>query len=199
MQLDLTGSTLRNVSLRDFDLPHSVMLDVVVVECDWPRQCGTTSLLGKYQPSPYLLRQPIQDLRGLSPLLRREIADAQYLAEMHAQPGGAIRNTWLRIWGASSAFGTSLTRLSLVAGSAMLLIALVILLIDKHLFVWPPDLKLIRDEFLIVGASLFGIGTSPQVTTGRDLLLPVARILGFIFLGLWIGVAANRLGRLSSE
>ena len=81
----------------------------------------------------------------------------------------------------------------------MLLIALVILLIDKHLFVWPPDLKLIRDEFLIVGASLFGIGTSPQVTTGRDLLLPVARILGFIFLGLWIGVAANRLGRLSSE
>lgn len=200
--IDFTGSTIRYTDLTEYDLPHAIMLGTSIVGCKWPRQRPTISLLGAHRRSASLVSQPVQDLRGLSASLRREIADAQYLDELANRTASRLTSRILfRIWGISSAYGQSLIRLSGITVLMIFILSGLLVISDGRVSAWPHCLSAIVPAISRMVNAFFGFG-DPSFKNERALqraVLEFARFLGFIDLGLWIGIAANRLGRLSAE
>ncbi len=197
--LDCSGSVLCDLDLETLDLPSVTMLNAAIIRCRWPRQRGSVSLTGRYERSPHLLGHPVQDIRGLTPSMRREVADAQFLDELSSRAISRPNAIAFRVWGATTAHGQSILRLSAVS---LLLLALLsaalcasILAIDK-----PPTLEIIKVVTAVLN-NFFGIdsGSFVPASITQKIILVISRVGGFFILGLWIGVAANRLGRLSSE
>ena len=199
--LDFTRSTLCETDLGGIDLPHSTMLDTAIIHCQWPRQRARISWSGHYEKSPLLLGQPVQDLRGLSPSLRREIADAQYLDELASRSTGLPKRIAFRIWGATTAYGQSILRLSTVTLLIIIALSVALLVNDPQIVGLFQKIKSLPSAMKVVSAHFLGIEGPARTQSSRfqDIVLVVSRVGGFFVMGLWIGVAANRLGRLSSE
>ncbi len=199
--LDLTDSTLREVDLTDFDLPGSIMLGAAIVRCRWPRQSPVISWSGHYQKTPHLLGQPVQDLRGLSPTLRREIADAQYLDALSLKSRKQPRAAAFRAWGVTTAFGQSMLRLTAVTALLVVALGISLALVRNHTLSWSLDFDVLARSMLDISGAFLELA-SPVISRSslsQDILLTIARISGFFILGLWISIAANKLAKLSSE
>jgi uncharacterized protein YjbI with pentapeptide repeats len=199
--IDLSGSTLREMSLVDLDLPHATMMNTAVIRCLWPRQRPRVTWAGRYEASAHLLGHPVQDLRGLTPSLRREVADAQYLHELYNSLGNRFQAGLFRLWGTTTAFGQSLLRLSAVTAVLIVGLAGGLTLVDGMISPWPANISAATNAVAVISGSFLGIETpsSVHLNAVQKLLLLVARVSGFFVLGLWIGIAANKLGKLSSE
>jgi hypothetical protein len=89
-------------------------------------------------PNANLLGQPVQDIKGLTPSLRREIADAQYLKEKLAIEN-KISKFFLSIWGLTTGYGQSLIRLTTVSISLILFCTFIFILGDGNLGTWPTN------------------------------------------------------------
>ncbi|NVK17234.1 MAG: pentapeptide repeat-containing protein [Methylocystaceae bacterium] len=204
--LDFSHTTIRDSDLDEFDLANSIMLDTTIVQCKWPEQKGNVSLLGRYNKSASLLRQPVQDLKGITPIMRRQIADAQYLQEKHQISTSWIDRLILRLWGMTSSFGQSLSRIVCTACISILASAIVSIIIDDKITATPhifltANINTIINECILMGKGFLGFSnplTLPP-TLGQTLMLPISKCMGLITLGLWIGLAANKIGKLSSE
>lgn len=196
-----TSCRLEGLVLDQFDLSSTPLLGCSVVCCEWPPQAPLVSSTGRYRRAPHLLAQPVQDLAGLPPILRREIADAQYLDELHRRPRALLPKAGFRVWGATSAFGRSLTRLTLWAVAIVAALSCAMCLIDgvsgtlgeAPTSAWRA-LKVISQSFIGLTADEAARFSGSQAT-----IIIVARVAGFFVLGLWIGIAANKFGKLSSE
>ena len=200
---DFTGSEIRSVNLRYLNLGDAVMLGTAVSSCSWPQQSPRLGIFGGYKRSEYLLSQPVQDIRGIAPTLRREIADAQYLDELHSRDRTWYRAVGFRLWGATTAYGQSIARLT---ASALVLIVLL------SLWLLGTELGEVRrgvvqlagnatKSFQVIGSSFLGLAgpSLASPSTMQHAIIVLARIGGFLILGLWVAVAATKLGRLSSE
>ena len=199
-RINLSNSILTDVDLSQYDLPNTIFLYSAINNCVWPVQKGTTTITGKYLINPNLLGQPVQDVKGLSPSLRREIADAQYLKEI--LPGkGITSRLLLRIWGITTDYGQSLIRLTTVSTLTILLLSCIFVLCDGEISAWPENIKNGLNAIGYVSSTFFGFGVSGNLVMAKaqELLLLAARIFGFFTLGLWIGLAANKIGKLSAE
>jgi len=202
--LDFTGSMLIEVDLTWLNLPSAVLLDSAVINCLWPEQNGRITTTGCYKPSPHLVAQPVQDVKGVSPLLRREIADAQFLVTKLARASHAGARFALRAWGATSAYGQSLIRLTVWSCIAVAFNAVLLLSGRGQIFRFGSDhhldFTLVAKPLDIVVRSFLGLGGEPMHLTIVDqTVLVVARVEGFVALGLWISIAAMKVSRLSSE
>lgn len=199
--LDLSGSTVKQGNLTNYDLATCVLLHTAFVACEWPTQAGRVTWTGAYIPSPYLLRQPVQDVYGVSPTLRREIGDAQYLMKTSEQLHGLGERLLFRFWGATTEFGQSLVRLTCFS-VFLVLVHTIALLASSGATVqwnWSVTSQLIK-EVGVVGQSFLGFGQVPT-SSGRPLASAIQlsdRIAGFLCLGLWISIASTRISRLSS-
>jgi uncharacterized protein YjbI with pentapeptide repeats len=199
--LDLSESVIDATDLRCLDLPTAVLLNSAVKRCSWPPQRGRVSWFGRYQPSTNLMRQPVQDLSGVAPLVRREIADAQFLVARNAHAGRFWQRGALRLWGALAGYGQSVTRLGLWSAVAVFVdvaIALAWRSFGESGHVPHHDMwNLIR----VLAAAFVGLDTTsaPHSPQSETTLIVAARIEGFVVLGLLIGVASNKLAKLSSE
>jgi uncharacterized protein YjbI with pentapeptide repeats len=196
--LNLQGSSISDTNVISLGPDTAVLLDTAFVNCEWPRQKGRVGIFGRYTPSPFLLRQPIQDVRGVPPLVRRDAADAQYLVR-RLNGGGMWSQFGLRIWGATSAYGQSLSRLTVFMMMVALFHSLVLLFSRDQLFGLHPSPKLLYDvisESLLVFLALSD--KQPTQTLPAVVYLSL-RICGFIALGIWISIASNRVSRLASE
>jgi uncharacterized protein YjbI with pentapeptide repeats len=198
--LNFSKSTLTSVDLSQFDLPNTVFLDTAINKSDWPKQKGITTMTGRYIASHSLLGQPVQDLKGLSPTLRREIADAQYLREILKTNIGVTKYI-LKIWGFTTDYGQSLVRLSAVAILIILLLTSVFVVCDGNIAEWPNNIKNGLKAIGYVSSSFIGFGLNKSLIVARnqEYLLFIARVLGLFILGLWIGIAASKLVKLSAE
>lgn len=201
-QLDLSASVVKEVDIATLNPASAIFLNTAFISCIWPRQSGRVSLTGRYIPSPYLLAQPVQDVYGISPTIRRETGDAQYLTKKLAETKGRSQRALLRVWGATSAFGQSLFRLTICSALNVLLHALALLAIRGELFGFQyPNFELLAREVgnlgqVFLGFSGSSIGTS-NVWEGATLLS--ARITGFLSLGLWMTIASSQFNKLSSD
>lgn len=205
--LDLTDSHVRRTSIEDLGPTTAVLLNTAFIDCDWPSAAGYASWSGRYVLPPDLITHPVQDVRAIDPQLRRAIADAQYLR-------ARIRNasTWksrllMRLWGLSSAFGQSLSRLLTVSVLVVALHAVALALlawldavatgtlstVDRWI-----ALDLIGGAAADCGLAFIGANTN-AVFPGATAVLLSCRILGLVALGMWVSVAANQIGKLSSQ
>lgn len=219
-RVNFQGSTISRVDLSFDGFEGSGLLGVSLVDCVIPSQLGKVSILGKYLPSPQLMRQPVQDIKGIDPYLRREIADAQYLVELQRRATLASQLVALRAWGMTSNFGQSARKLLLFTISTVLIQTLTML----TLFIYTSyDFQLvsaevqgvsyreflrelliaIRDSIAICASEFVGIsdiqGDDWTKSSIARAIRVTCRITGLLLLGVWISLVANKLGKLSSQ
>jgi hypothetical protein len=220
--MDFSETRMRDMDLVELDLPNSTMMEVSIANCRWPRQQGTVSWTGRYKRSGHLMQQPVQDIYGIAPLLRREIADAQYLYELSQQDKNIVYTSILRLWGATTSYGQSITRLSAAVVVLILALSSILTIIDSQTDSGWARFWRLPSDVAAVSASFFDIGvdTTPakpecsqpsqnqagptkvtpvRMDQHRETILTIARVGGFLILGLWIGIAANKVGKLSAE
>jgi uncharacterized protein YjbI with pentapeptide repeats len=205
--MDLSKSAIVHSEIAGFGPATAVLLDTAFIDCMWPPQNGTTSWLGRYYPSPHLLAHPVQDIRSIPPVLRREIADAQFLYSKLRSAGSIWSRIALRLWGFSSAYGQSTWRLTLVSLVVVVLHALVLSLIKANLvsLSWECRLlsltPLILESIQTTASAFFGLQSDPSIEAqaASHYILLSARIFGFFALGVWVSIASTKLSKLSSE
>ena len=107
----------------------------------------------------------------------------------------------MRIWGLTTGYGQSLIRLTAISISIILFLSLIFVVSDGNISSWPNNLKNGLNAIGYVFSSFLGLGIKKDIGLCKmqELVLFSTRIFGFFILGLWIGLAANKLGKLSAE
>jgi uncharacterized protein YjbI with pentapeptide repeats len=206
IELDISRSTVARSDLSGMGLGTAVLLETAFVHCNWPKQAGRVTLLGRYIPSPSLISHPVQDIRSIMPTLRREIADAQYLVSRLGMARGFSSRLLLRLWGFTSAYGQSIARLFLMSCGVIFLHGLLISTMQME-FVSILDnssayAKSLSEAVLLSARAFIGLSqepSTPELSEGIGNVVISARIWGFFALGVWVSVAANKLSKLSAE
>lgn len=206
-RIDLSNSFVVGINVSQINPADAILLNTAFVGCQWPEQSGTVSVGGKYMPSPYLIAQPVQDVRGINPLLRREIADAQFLVNLIQSKNNGWEKALIRLWGITTAFGQSIMRLTLFSISVIVLLSFVLLLTENGFALFTQQAAMNIPNALLPYLKLeisifFGLD-SPTVellghTIAKNIVFMSTRVLGFIVLGLWMTIAANKVVNLSS-
>jgi uncharacterized protein YjbI with pentapeptide repeats len=199
--LYFSNSTVTEADISQLDPPTAVLLNCALIACIWPPQEGQVTWSGRYVPNSRLIAQPVQDIRGVPPVMRRHIADAQYLVRRLASAASIWERIPLRMWGITSAYGQSLGRLTVASALVIITHTLLLLGATGHLSDAKPDLPILGDQMVAITMAFLGLGGSDQAldSTWSGAILLSARIFGLIGFGLWITIAATNLGRLSSE
>jgi len=197
--LDFSQSLLVRTDLGLLGLNTATMLKTSIAFCKWPKQQGFVTPTGKYISSPFLLTQPVQDLLGVPPILRREIADAQYLVKKISSCSKFSR-PFMRIWGLCTGFGQSLFRLFLSTFGLITCSTLLLLATRNQLFGTKPNFGLLirtaRESF----DAFFAFTNVPDSSSSIELLIIIlTRLSGFLVLGFWISIVSTKLSRLGSE
>jgi hypothetical protein len=133
--------------------------------------------------------------------MRREIADSQYLVQRLAKTRAFHDRFGMRIWGLTTSYGQSLTRLTVCTALAIAVLGAVLLGIREWGAPGPMELSDLISGVSDAAGAFVGAGPNADTITdpweGRT--LGFCRLAGYFALGLWISIAAVRLGRLSSE
>ena len=197
--LNVSRSTLTRINLKLLGLDSAIMLNTALALCSWPKQKGHVTIFGKYVPSPFLLAQPVQDIFGVNPLMRREIADAQYLV-CKIENGNTFGRLIMRLWGLFTGFGQSLSRLLL---STLVLIAtstIMLLASRNELFGDKPDFQLLGNAAIESFDAFFALTNIPQGGNSAELMVTMwTHICGFVVLGFLVSILSLRLSRLGRE
>ena len=197
--LDFSRSMLARTDLRLIGLNSATMLNTALSCCSWPEQKGHVTTTGNYIPSPFLLAQPVQDLMGVDPLLRREIADAQYLVRK-SETCGAFGRPVMRIWGLCTGFGQSLSRLSLLTFLLITAATIMLLAARNQLFGGNPDFQLLDNAARESFDAFFALADMPKAAKLAELIVSIGtHICGFVVLGFWVSILSTKLSRLGSE
>ena len=199
--LDLSESSVKDTDLLGISPPTAVLLNTSFASCEWPAQTGRVTFFGRYLPSNNLFSQPIQDIKGVNPVLRREIGDAQFLVMRLLSKRNILHKVLFRIWGITSEYGQSLRRLLFCSLVVVVFFTLLIMTVKNELLgMGVPDFALFFNEFSQIGKVFLGFGELKNVDNlfGGNLIGFFDRILGFLFLGLWITIAASKFNKLSS-
>lgn len=197
--LDFSNSTVARTDLRTIGLNSAILLDTAFLDCSWPEQTGRISVMGCYTPSPYLPMQAAQDLKGVPPLVRRDIADAQYIVQKVAASslGGRLA---MRLWGGCSGFGQSISRLTATTIGLVALATMELLAARGALF----DSKTTQEDVLRAAIdsfeAFFSFAELPKTAEPLEMFVVVlTRIFGFLALGVWISISSIKLNKLGAE
>ncbi|WP_186315489.1 pentapeptide repeat-containing protein [Catellatospora sichuanensis] len=199
--LNLSGSIVQEIDLSQIGPSTATLLDTALIGCVWPNQTGKVSVTGRYSPSPSLLGQPVQDIKGVPPIIRRATADAQYLTRKLDLATGRMARIMFRLWGATSAYGQSVGRLAWCSLLVILIHTLALLATRGQIFGTYFHPNLLGKAFGLSILSFLGLsGTeSPATSAWEQAIIISVRILGFVGLGIWVSISANKLNKLSSE
>lgn len=196
-QIDMTGVNLRNARLYGARISEPV----------WWLNAPRVTLDGRTQFPADLPEHPIQDVLGVPPLLRRAIADAQYLRDMYrkARPlGRAVM--W--IWGLTCCFGQSLVRWSLVTLGLLLAFSLIYTLVPFNFWIASVDhgaatASVHRPDFFqglyfsISTMMTLGLGDVVPASGTARIVVSVEEVFGYLMLGGLLSIFSNKLARLS--
>lgn len=197
---DFSGSKLTGIDLRTIGLASASLLKTAFVACAWPEMRGSVTLFGGYRPSSCLPLQPIQDTDGVPPMLRRDIADAQYIVALLATAKNPLRRLLLRAWGLTSGYGQSLTRLVTATAIIIVIHALIYLGFQGQLFGWhAPSARLLASALGEFALASLGITPASEPPGAPAALITSIRVFGFIIFGIWISIAANKVSKLGSQ
>jgi uncharacterized protein YjbI with pentapeptide repeats len=109
--IDLSSAVLIRPSLELLNLSTATLFDTRIIDPVWPLKSVQATLLGAPVLASSLFSHPIQDVKGLSPKIRRKIGDAQLIREYWEQSSGSrSRRLILRLWGITCNYGQSMAR-----------------------------------------------------------------------------------------
>lgn len=196
---DFFNGLIKDIDLRELSIEKIGLLHTVLLDCKWPEQGYKVSALGRYKKAPHLLLQPVEDITGISPKLRNEIKTAQLVEETHLSCKAWYNKMWSWFWGITTEYGRSLSRLTLVCGSV------IVLLMIMFFFSYPVEnIEQNFGTYLIesckcVFLSFVGISSDEGqiLNQTQNIILIVDRVFGVISTGLWVGVAANKIGSIN--
>jgi uncharacterized protein YjbI with pentapeptide repeats len=108
---DLSEAVFDQIQFDEVDLTGVILFGSKIINPVWPFRPPVATWFGSLKVRDPVPTHPIQDIQGLPHVLRRTIADAQYLIEVEKR----TRISWwqrslFRLWGITSAFGQSVTR-----------------------------------------------------------------------------------------
>lgn len=188
-----------NIDLEKIGIEKIGLMQTTVIDCKWPKQTYKVSFWGKYIPSPYLLYQPVEDLIGVPPKLRNVIQKAQLVEATHVLCDKTYKKVWLWFWGITTEYGRSLVRLTIIC------LSMIVLMIGCFMLCYPLEelhtqfFRYLADASWNVSLNFIGVSeatSEPVLYSGQNVLLILDRILGIIFMGLWIGIATNKIGTI---
>lgn len=189
------------INLKEIGLEKIGLMQTAVVDCEWPTQTYQISWWGKYIPSKYLLRQPVEDIIGISPKLRHEIQRAQLVDETHKSCKSVFTKMWLWFWGMTTEYGRSLTRLTFLYAIMLIIMTLLFISYSPSEVLSNSFLECFREGCLYIIFNFIGISMDSaivfSISLEQRIILVVDRIFGIIFLGLWTGIAANKIGSIN--
>lgn len=198
--IDLSGSIIRKSDLQGFPIEKAILSNTTLRECQLPEQNGKKTWYGNFSASERLLAHPAQEIFGLDADLQSSIYEQQILERFSAASAkNLITKTCFCLWGLLTDYGRSLSRFALFCVLAITVFAG----LQVHSCGYIPDtepslLQICIDAFTYKAQIFLGfpVATSDLALckTEHDLYM---RLTGFICMGLWIGLAANRLGFLS--
>lgn len=206
----------------DFDTNAFQLARLAGAEIVAPRitiQRARASWAGRLIVPRAVFDQPVQDVTGLDPQLRRDIADVQFLRTVEARS----RASWpssiaFRLWGVSSQFGQSLARCLVMA--MLLLMALTIasghvrFSLDQETatittsaagtdsFVQLRTPRYLEPASAVYMAASMLVGFEPvgfePVDLWGQLLIISGHVAGFTVMGVIISVVVTRFARLGA-
>lgn len=195
-----SNSKLVNQDLIYMGVNVNSFFQSTFLDCKWPSQTYKVGIWGKYVPSVNLLKQPVEDIIGISPKLRKEIQKAQLVDETQKNAKTWYSKLWLWFWGITTEYGRSLLRLTNMCLVLMLfIIVLFIVFVSKDSFTISQIPQYLCDTIPIVFFNFIGIAWDDSIillTKEQSILIIIDRILGIIFMGLWIGIATNKIGTI---
>lgn len=209
---DFDNSILKNLDLTKINLSTASLLNTALVNCNWPTQIGTVSMLGVYKTSENLVAHPVQDVKGIRPKIKQSIATGQFLDDLQIRSNRQLFTKFaFRVWGATTSFGLSPIRLifwSLIlvfAFSTIDTIQRYITFLDTVRYIsFDGAFKIFIGFFLndIVSYSSIMSGWSDAAQTNNHISLVLnktSKFLSYIVLGLSISIIANLLTRSTSS
>lgn len=106
--VDLSGAILESVDLATVALSTAVLAGTRITNSIWPLQRVSADWIGRLRVPQNLPIHPIQDVVGLPAVLRREIADAQYLVDFKRRCDRRFSSRlFFRLWGLTCNYGQS--------------------------------------------------------------------------------------------
>lgn len=186
------------MQLKDLGLEASPALGCAFIDCEWLSQQGTIGIFGGYWPAKALIKQPVQDVYGVDPRLRREISDAQFLRQLNLELKG-FKKIGFRVWGATVGYGLRFGRLCITTLFFYVVAVATFFLIhssEAGAFEFVSAIGLASQDALVAMFSL--AGEQPEANRAHSLVTTVFRISGFLVLGLWVNLVSNRLVRLGT-
>lgn len=191
---------LMNQNLIDMGINVNVFFQSAFLDCKWPSQTYKVGLLGKYTPSVNLLKQPVEDITGLPSKLRNEIQKAQLVDETNRKASTWNFKLWLWFWGITTEYGRSLLRLTNTCLMLMFIMIIFFVLFNlKESFYISQMPQYLYNAMTLVFFNFIGISVDYPIltlTNEQNIILIIDRILGVVFMGLWIGIATNKIGTI---
>ena len=204
---DLSEATIHQVDLTSVDFKDSKLFATRITEPTWWFELPTINTRGDVFFQPRLPEHPVQDILGLPPVLRRQIADLQYLRDMWRRASPAAR-VLMWLWGLTCRFGQSVGRWAIVSIVVTTLFAILYMGIPLNM----PMHHLENGQLIPViakpdfGRALyFSVSTLMTLGLGDEVAVePIGRaitcievVVGYVMLGGLLSILANKLARLS--
>jgi len=198
-------SQLIDVDLNELQIDEIGLLGSFLTNCKWPNQKYSVGFFGKYTPATNLLRQPVEDIQGLTPSLRSEIRQSQLVNERVKRSKRPLSRFGMWFWAVTTEYGRSIVRLTILCFSVILVLSSLYWIVSIPNVYWTePCLWLSNWNYLANGfwmsirhtvLNFVGIEYLPDTANYRqETLFIITRFTGLVFFGLWIGVAANKFG-----
>jgi uncharacterized protein YjbI with pentapeptide repeats len=125
--IDLSGAVLIRLSLKALNLCSATLFDTRIINPIWPIKPVGTTWAGVPVLDPTLFSHPVQDVKGLSPEIRRRVADAQLVREYWERScDSAVKRFGMRLWGISCNYGQSPLRWIICALCALTICAVIL-------------------------------------------------------------------------
>lgn len=204
---DLSGALLHQDDLTGVDFRDARLFGARITDPVWWLAMPRASLDGRTVFPRGLPEHPIQDVMGLPPLLRRQIADAQYLRDMYRKTGPLGRGV-MWVWGVTCRYGQSLGRWALATGALLVVFSIAFMLAPFNFSVagvlqgaavtgvHRPDFWQAL-YFSISTMMTLGLGDVAPASALARVLVSTQEIVGYVMLGGLLSIFSNKLARLS--
>jgi len=201
-EIDMTRSLVEDSDLTKIPIERAVLSKSTFRNCSWPNQIGTITWYGLFRGAPRLLSHPIRDVEGIDQSFRSSIAEQQFLHYLSASAAKRpLQKFAFLLWGIFTDYGRSLFRFAIFCFLAITVFSVLqiyscssaVELNDTTILLHLYDAFIYKTQIFLG----FPIPSNDSVDSCFSNYNFPMRLIGFLSMGLWIGLAANKLGLLS--
>ncbi len=208
---DLSEAILHHVDLTGVDLRDARLFATRITDPIWWVDLPRATMDGRTVFPRALPEHPIQDVLGLPPLLRRRIADAQYLRDMYRKAGGGsvgIGRSAMWVWGVTCCYGQSLGRWALSTVALLVFFSIAFVFMSFNFAVSTVEAGAASSAvhrpdfwqgmyFSVSTMMTLGLGDVAPASGLARVVVLIEEVCGYLMLGGLLSIFSNKLARLS--